>query len=249
MKKIIRFSLMVLSLGLMLVSAVVLVRALSQYAEASRTYSGLAASFAPEPSSSGAADFSVQRSIDWAGLQAANPDTAAWLTIDALDGCDYPVMQTDNNDTYLRHNFYGKESSSGSLFFDAACAPDGSDLYRIIYGHNMKNGSMFGSLKKYASEAFYQENGGNLTLYTPDGTHCYEIFSVEYSDAAAQGVYSLGYEAGDAYLVFLQAMQSRSLYDTGVAVSSSSRVLTLSTCSYNDKTRFVIHAVETNFYE
>ena len=113
----------------------------------------------------------------------------------------------------------------------------------------MKNGSMFGSLKKYASEAFYRENGGAIVLYAPDGIHCYGIFSVEYADAAAPGVYSLGYEAGDVYLVFLQAMQARSLYDTGVAVSSDSRVLTLSTCSYNDETRFAIHAVETDFYE
>ena len=183
-----------------------------------------------------------ESSVDFASLQALNPDAAAWLEMPAI-GVSLPVVQAQDDQTYLHVSFDGTSNPNGCLFF---AVPQGGDvgLYRVLYGHNIHTGAMFGKLTQYKNESFYQQNP-TFTLCTPAGDKTCRIFSCH---AAVDGedLYKTGRTAGDEYDAFLQQLKAASLYDTGVEVPSSSQVLTLSTCasSYGSGTdRFVVHAI------
>lgn len=104
-------------------------------------------------------------SIDFAALEQINPDIAAWLEMPGLP-LSLPVVQAQDNDTYLHHSFDGSPSPCGCLFFSASSAD--SDLYRVIYGHNIHTGEMFAGLLQYQEESFYRENP-DFVLCTPEG--------------------------------------------------------------------------------
>lgn len=103
--------------------------------------------------------------IDFEELQKINPDIVAWIRIEGL-GIDYPVVQGEDNEHYLHYTFRGEANVAGSIFLDYRNKADFSDSKIILYGHNMKNGSMFGSLKKYQNENVFQENQ-IITIYLP----------------------------------------------------------------------------------
>lgn len=117
--------------------------------------------------------------------------------------------------------------------------PDFQDCHTILYGHNMKNLSMFGRLKKYKTEDFYQGNE-YFTIYTEERIYRYQIFA--YYDTSENGdVYTIGFGADEVFGEFLNQAKKRSYYDTGVEVTKEDKVITLSTCSVEGK-RFVVHA-------
>lgn len=171
-------------------------------------------------------------------LRKENADVIGWIHFDTLP-IDYPIMQTDDNEYYLKHTFSGEVNSAGSIFMEAANTPDFDDSHTILYGHNMKNNSMFGSLKKYKNEDFYIGNE-YFTVYTADTRYRYQIFA--YYDISQYGdVYQIGFAPDEEFQEFIHTMCRRSYYDTGVTVQSTDKILTLSTCSSKEK-RFVVHA-------
>lgn len=178
--------------------------------------------------------------IDFDALQAASPYAVAWIQVSGIDVIDYPVVQYTDDSYFLTHSWDMQESRYGAIFLEANNAADFSDDYIIIYGHNMKNGSMFGSLKKYAQESFYKENGGVITLYLPGETRTYQIFSVRYTEATDELTYTLRTKQNVSYGSVLETLKNESIYDTGVSVSSEDSVITLSTCAGDD--RLVLHA-------
>lgn len=173
-----------------------------------------------------------------AELQKENPEVIGWIRFDHLE-LSYPVMQGNDNEYYLKHTFSGEENSAGSIFMEAANSADFNDSHTILYGHNMKNQSMFGSLKQYRTEDFYSGNEF-FTIYTVDRVYRYEIFA--YYDISMYGeIYQIGFEPDEKFQELLDGMKKRSYYDTGVAVTSQDKVLTLSTCSTTGN-RFVVNA-------
>lgn len=172
-------------------------------------------------------------------LKEINPDIAAWIEIPG-SGISYPVMHTDDDAYYLNHTFSDKVNSAGSIFMEALNASDFTDLHTIIYGHNMKNGSMFAGLKNYTSPSYLLSHP---TVYVdlPDGTHGYQIFSC-YEAEADSDSYTIGFAPDEQYAVFLQTLKERSQYDTGVGVSMEDSVITLSTCTRSGEKRFLVHA-------
>lgn len=173
-------------------------------------------------------------------LKESNPDTVGWIAFDHLE-ISYPLMQGEDNDFYLRRTFSGESNSAGSIFIEAANHANLEDSHTIIYGHNMKNQTMFGTLDNYKTEDFYAGNE-YFTIYTDQETYRYHIFSCydisEYGD-----IYKVWYtkDAEEGFDTFVQKMKDRSYYDTGVEVGADDKILTLSTCSSKGK-RFVIHA-------
>lgn len=177
--------------------------------------------------------------IDLASLQQINSDAVGWIEIPGTV-ISYPLVHTSDNVYYLTHTFRKEESRSGSIFIEHANSPDFSDLHTIIYGHNMKNGSMFAGLKNYRNESYF-ENHPYIYIDLEDGSHCYQIFSCH--EAPVTDVsYTIGYAADDVYASFLDEIKTSSLYDTGVDVETGDSVITLSTCTSNDANRFVVHA-------
>ena len=177
--------------------------------------------------------------IDFAALQAINPDAAAWLEMPGL-GISLPVVQAADNETYLHRSFDGSDSPVGCLFF---AAPAGDGLYRVIYGHNLHDGSMFNGLLNYRDEDFYAANP-TFTLYTPEGAGTWRIFSC-HTATDMEELYRTDRTAGEEYDAFLQQLLEASEYDTGAELPEGAQVVTLSTCltSYGSGLeRYVVHA-------
>ncbi|WP_258959271.1 class B sortase [Paenibacillus tyrfis] len=175
-------------------------------------------------------------------LLDVNPDVVGWLRI-ANTAIDYPVVQGQDNAYYLNRNHKGEESSAGSIFLDFRNDIGKAQPNTVIYGHRMKDGSMFGDLKKFLKEDFFRKN---LTFQYDTLYHSYraEIFSV-YPATADLNYIQTGFGSEQEYATFLQSLQERSLFKTDTVLGTEDRILTLSTCDYTldpTKGRLVIQA-------
>lgn len=111
--------------------------------------------------------------IDFDGLRAMNGDIVAWIQIPGI-GVDYPVVQGKDNEHYLHYTFDRNANKAGSIFLDYRNRADFTDRKVILYGHNMKDGSMFSNLKKYQDAGFRKEQG-RVFIYLPEKTLTYEV--------------------------------------------------------------------------
>lgn len=184
---------------------------------------------------------------EYAALYAENPDLWGWLKIDGT-AINYPVMHTPKDaEYYLHRNFQREDSSSGTPFLDGACT-DNCGNY-IIYGHNMKNNTMFASLLSYADEDFFQAHP-TIQLDTLYEHGSYSVVAAFYSRVYSTedtGVfrYYRYTDLSDAerFKEFVRSAKAEALYDTGVEVTIGEQLLTLSTCSYHTENgRFVVVA-------
>lgn len=182
--------------------------------------------------------------VDFKKLQAINKDVVAWIRFDKPEKISYPVVKGTDNDKYLKTTVEGKKNSAGAIFMDANNAGDFSDKNTFIYGHNMKNGSMFGKLRKYKSADFYKENP-YFYIYTPDGKEVkYQVFAVCIVEDTSES-YKKVYADDAEYLKYLQYIKSISRYDTGVEVTADSQIVSLSTCTNVTETqRLLVHGVK-----
>lgn len=188
---------------------------------------------APEAASS------KEERIDFASLKEINEEAVGWIEIPGTE-ISYPVVHTTDNLYYLTHTFRRQENKSGAIFVEASNAGDFSDLHTIVYGHNMKNGSMFAGLKNYGKKNYYEAHP-YIYLDQEDGTHCYQIFSCHEADVT-DITYTIGYHSDDTYAAFLDELAASSLYDTCVSVGTEDSIITLSTCTNKGEKRFVVHA-------
>ena len=170
---------------------------------------------------------------------------------------DYPVLYTpDDPEYYLRKAFDGSYALSGSLFIGDGCVPDGTNI--IIYGHKMKDGSMFGSLNSYADEDYAREHSEiTYDLIQSDGSYkrlTFEVMAAFYSriykmdeENVFRYYYSTDLSDADDFQYYVDEVVTASMYDLGVTAKYGDRLLTLSTCSYHtDNGRFVVVAREKN---
>lgn len=192
-------------------------------------------------------DDPIDRKIDWDALLTINSDIACWLYIPGTD-IDYPVMQEKvlGEYYYLDHDIYGGELKSGSLLIPKE--PDDyedKDMHLLIFGHNMLNGTMFSSLRRYMQADFYTEYP-YAYLYYPDRAERWQVWSV-YHTKDTDSIYDIPYEANTkAYSDLLADIKAKQYYATNVdMVKPSEHILTLSTCDNFDGThtgRFVVNA-------
>lgn len=187
----------------------------------------------------------VPPSVDWESLAAINPDIIGWISIEGTE-ISYPVVQGTDNDYYLKHTFEKNENAAGSIFVDYLNSKTFEDCNTVIYGHNMKNGSMFGLLSKYFQK---QESlpGTYIWICTPEKNWRYEIFS-SHTVAADGNVYTLFSAHDDQFQAYVEQMKQESVVDYGVEVNREDRVITLSTCTGDYSTRFVVQARQEGSY-
>ncbi len=186
----------------------------------------------------------VNFQVNFKKLQSINKEIVGWIRFDNPDKISYPIVQGEDNDKYLNKTVEGKKNSAGSIFMDANNAADFSDKNTFIYGHNMKNGSMFGQLRKYKSFEFYKENP-YFYIYTPDGKEVkYEVYAVCIVEDTSES-YNKFYRDNDEYRKYLQYIKSISRYDTGVKVTAQTQLISLSTCTNESETqRLLVHGVK-----
>lgn len=182
--------------------------------------------------------------VDFESLQRENPDCIGWIYFPNLD-ISYPVMQGKDNNEYLRKTFSGEAASAGSIFIDSTNAADFSDKNTLVYGHNMKNESMFGLLKKYEEEDFFQNNSG-FYICTPDACDYYNIFSCHLSKKdEMEDFLQTEFREEQTFQKFVNEVEVRSIYDTGIKVDVEQNIVTLVTCSTTgNEYRFFIHATK-----
>ena len=182
--------------------------------------------------------------VDFERLKQTNKDVVAWIQFDEPERISYPVVKGADNDKYLKTTFEGKRNSAGTIFMDAANAGDFSDHNTFIYGHNMKNGSMFGQLRKFKTKDYYEQNP-YFYIYTPDGKEVqYQIFAVCIVEDTSRS-YTRFYNSDEEYLDYLKYVQSIARYDTGVELTAESKIVSLSTCTNVSETqRLLVHGVK-----
>ncbi|HIT91235.1 MAG TPA: class B sortase [Candidatus Merdenecus merdavium] len=178
--------------------------------------------------------------VDFAGLQEVNPDVIGWIRMEAIDIINYPIVQGKDNDQYLHTTFQGAKNGAGAIFMEYTNKSDLTDQNTFIYGHNMKNESMFGSLKKFHDKATYNISP-YIWIYTPTATYQYEIFSYHVAEVNTDSFVNQ-FEDDETFKQYLDMLQRLSEYDTGVAVDQEDKIITLSTCTNDTSTRFLVHA-------
>lgn len=180
--------------------------------------------------------------VDFASLQATNPDLVGWIYVEGLEGVSYPVVKGDTNDKYLHTTFQGTYNFAGTIFIDCQNRSDFEDCNTVIYGHNMKDGSMFGRLRWFETQNAYAVSP-YIWILTPDATMKYEIFST-YETPINSRTYTLFPKPSKDYLKYEGEMKALSAIKTNdVSLTAKSKIITLSTCTGNEGTRYVVQAV------
>lgn len=182
-------------------------------------------------------------SVDLASLQAKYSDVVGWLYFEN-ENISYPVMQASDNDKYLYMTYDGKSSSSGSIFMEASNSSDFSDTHTIIYGHNMKNLSMFGKLKYYRRQSGYYDEHMYFQIFRGNEVLRYQIFSYQ-EVPVTSFVYT---ESFSSARVLANRLLANSSVNPGLNIEDSDKIITLSTCTSDDEYRFVVSAVLVDSY-
>jgi sortase B len=179
-------------------------------------------------------------SIDHAALLAVNGDYAGWLMVEGTD-ISYPIVYSNQELFYLRRDFNKNNSVAGTVFMDDKNNKNFSDTNTMLYGHNMKNGSMFAPLKNFLQKDFFEANRF-VYISTLQGDFRYEIFAV-YEVKADAVPYMPGMLGGEKLGQLLIRIKDLALYEKETKTTESDKILTLATCGYNLKdARIVIHA-------
>lgn len=178
--------------------------------------------------------------VDFAALQGVNPDVVGWIYIEALDGISYPVVQGEDNEEYLHTTYENNYNFAGTIFIDYENSRDFSDCNTLVYGHNMKNGSMFGQLKKFSEDQTTYEKSKYFWIFTPEKDYRYEIISA-YTTGVNSDTYTLFKGPGDEFQEYLDTIKGYSEIETDdTELTIKDRIVTLSTCTGNDATRYVV---------
>lgn len=179
--------------------------------------------------------------IDLAALQAVNGDVAGWIAIPGTE-ISYPLLRPQDNETYLTRSWDGTPTSAGAIFLDCRSAWDPRGFHTIVYGHNMRNGTMFGSLRNYRRDGWWQDHPA-VVLIDGQGVHYYDVFAA-WEPRVTDVAFRTELPTEAERRTFLDTALDRSCIDTGIRPAVDSQILTLSTCTgAGHATRWIIQAV------
>ncbi len=172
-------------------------------------------------------------------LSSINPDYKFWINVDGTN-IDYPVVQGRDNDFYLNHDFNKNYLSAGSIFLDYRNNFE-ADSNSVIYGHHMRNSTMFAQIEKFKDKEFFEKNK-TVTITTENNTYTYDIFAVGVFEADF-GYTQLNFKDEEDFNKFLNRITAKCTYKRDI-VNSTDKIITLSTCSYEfDNARTALFAI------
>lgn len=179
-------------------------------------------------------------SIDFEALKQQNSDTVAWIKVNNTE-IEYPIVKANDNSYYLTHSFDKSYNSAGWIFANYKNKFDGTDKNIVIFGHNRRDGSMFGTLKNVLDESWYNnETNMDIIFATEDNNYKYRVFSVY---QILKEDYYIQTEFDDnEFSKFIEEVKERSIKNFNEKVSEKDTILTLSTCANDNKYRVVVHA-------
>lgn len=183
----------------------------------------------------------VSLEIDFAQLRAINGDIVGWLYYEPLE-LSYPIVRGNDNEYYTLYTFENEKNSSGAIFMDFLNRPNFQDFNTIIYGHNMRNGTMFGSLKKLLNDNSIIEENPYFYIFTETNAFMYEIASV-YVTNSESATYDL-IETEEDQSKYIDYVKSVSTWTWGKEIVPQDKIVTLSTChGLHSTNRTVVHGV------
>ena len=179
--------------------------------------------------------------MDFAALQEVNSEVLGWILISGT-GISYPLLQAEDNEKYLNTTWRGSRSSVGAIFMECRNSADLSDDNTIIYGHRLRNGAMFGSLKNYANQSYWIQHP-DIYITDEEGCKTYTIFAA-YEAGVSDETFRLSFTKEGTKQEFLDFCTAQSVIETGIEPTENDRILTLSTCTGRGyETRWVVQAV------
>lgn len=242
-----------------------IISTLHQYSEGEKTYESIASDFVSfntaateddtdkkadiAPDSSGVTDVTTAPeevpsgqspiTVDFDALIALNKDVVGWIYCENTP-INYPILQSTDNDYYLRRMLNGKYNIAGSVFMDYRFKSDFSDICSIIYGHNMNDDSMFGTFTDYKDQKYYDEHPV-VWLLTPDKSYKLELLAGYVTDSSSEAYTAFSTDA-ELY-EYVQRAVAKSTFVSDVSFAEGEKIVTLSTCSYEFSTaRYVLIA-------
>lgn len=174
-------------------------------------------------------------------LKGINSDYQFWVEVEGTN-INYPVVQSQNNSFYLKKDFNKKNSSSGTIFMDSSNNFD-LDKNIVLYGHNMRNKTMFNNITKFKKRDFFNKNNKIKIKHDFNGAeYVYEVFSVYYTDNTFD-YNTVEFTENYSFLDFINDVKAKSIYNKEMNIEEDDKILTLSTCSYEFKgAKTTIHA-------
>lgn len=228
MKKFIRILINIILISILIFSSYKIYTKLAEYKKADMVYNNIRKDIEENQKE--------DMSLD---LSEKNPDYRFWLKVDNTN-IDYPVVQSKDNNYYLKHDFNKDYLASGSIFMDYRNDFE-NDKSIIVYGHHMRNKTMFGELANFKKEGFFKENNLIKVNYK-DKTYTYEVFSTYVADFKNDYL-KVNFKNESDYQSYLNYIQERSLYKKNLQLNTNDKIITLYTCSYEFKdARTIIHA-------
>ena len=178
--------------------------------------------------------------VDFDKLKSVNEDVVGWIYVDALPDISYPIVKGKDNQTYLHQTYEKNYNFAGTIFVDYENSGDFSDCNTLVYGHNMKNGSMFGHLKQFIDEDKIYKQDKYFCILTPERNYRYEIITA-YTTGVNSDTYTLFKGPGEEFEKYLETIKGYSEIQTDdTDLTIKDRIVTLSTCTGNESTRFVV---------
>lgn len=158
------------------------------------------------------------------------PNIVGWIRGEGIQ-IDYPIMQTGDNSYYLNHLPDGSKNKLGSIFLDRSVNSDFSSSVSIVYGHMMQDGEMFGELKNYRKQDFYNKHK-KLELYTLDGEKSIVLLAAYLVDGSSNP-YPQDFDTTDAFYSYIKEIQGKSFFQSNVTAVPGDKLVILSTCAYD----------------
>ncbi|MGN1299513.1 MAG: class B sortase [Candidatus Scatovivens sp.] len=179
--------------------------------------------------------------IDFDNLIKTNKDTIGWIRVNNTE-INYPIVQATDNDYYLTHNFYNNYNSAGWIFADYRNNFETLDKNTIVYGHNRRNNSMFGTLKNLLTNDWFSNTDNcSFDFYTTTAHYTAKIFSV-FKIKTSEFIAKIIFSSDDAFISYVNTLREKSIYDFKVPVTSNDNIITLYTCDNNTNYRIIVSA-------
>lgn len=179
--------------------------------------------------------------VDFDALYNINSDIIGWIYFEGTN-IDYPIVRSDDNEYYLDHMFNGELNSSGSIFLDSENNDNFSDRNNILYGHHMKNGTMFSKITNYDDQSYYDEHM-EAFLLTPEKNYRIKLFS-GYVANQKDEAWRINFQNDEDFTNWIHRTIDKSCFKSDFLPKSTDSIITFSTCSYEfSNARFVLHGV------
>ena len=178
--------------------------------------------------------------VNFDNLKGINPDTVGWIKVPGTK-INYPFVHTKDNEYYLKHTFDKTSNKKGWVYLDYRNNIDNLSKNTILYAHGLVNNQMFGSMRRVVKQSWYNnKNNRIITIVTPRGNQKWQGFST-YTIEPESYYITTSFKDNDEFNNFINTLKQRSVYNYGVEVNASDKILTLSSC-YDDKKRMALHA-------